>query len=418
MPNANRLVLWLIGILSMIAVLWYGYWFSQNFEERTEEVRTDISPEARKNRFLAAELFIKRLEREVESRAGHDIFSVKPAKNDTIVLGGPSSMFLDRNHEQLHEWVKAGGNLILVPEGKYLSEEEDEEGETNPLLAELGVELLIIDDWDELSDSCEADAESCEEETGDKPSTEENDDDGRVTVTFRASHPGEFEARFLADRYLFDGSDLAETIVGEAATPNLLRYSLESGTVTVLSDINLFTNTAIGENDHAYLLHQLVGESGKVWIFYSADMPSLLTLLWQRAPYLSAIAVFLLLMAGWRMLHKSGPQLRPQFDARRNLLEHLDASAEYSWRIDKARVLFANNRHAVEQAWRRRHPQLGSMEQNERSEWIGEKVGITARAVERTLYGDITSEQDFIRASAVLQKLAIHVNYVMTSASA
>lgn len=417
MPNANRLVLWLIGVLSVVAVLWYGYWFSQNFEEKIKEVRTDISPEARKNHFLAAELFLKRFDREVESHAGHDIFSVKPAQNDTIVLGGPSSMFLDRNHEQLLDWVKAGGNLILVPKGKYLDEDTDEEDETNPLLAELGVELVLIDNWEDVSDSCEEDPESCDTESDDKSETEKKDDNGVVTVSFRTSHPGEYKARFMDDRYLFDGNDMATVLVGETSAPNLLRYSLEGGTVTVLSDINLFTNTAIGEFDHAYLLHQLVEDSDKVWIFYSADMPSLLTLLWQRAPYLSAITVFLLLMAGWRMLLKSGPQLRPQFEARRNLLEHLDASAEYSWRIDKARVLFANNRLAVEQAWRRRHPQLGSMEQNERCEWIGEKIGITGRAVERTLYDDITSEQDFIRASAVMQKLAIHVNYVMTSAS-
>jgi len=91
---------------------------------------------------------------------------------------------------------------------------------------------------------------------------------------------------------------------------------------------------------------------------------------------------------------------------RRNLLEHIDATANYAWRIDRASSLFENNRKALEQAWRTRHPALNSMDNTQRSEWIAEKTGMAATAVERSLYHEITKDQDFIKASLVLQQLA------------
>ena len=410
MPNANRLFLWLLGVLLLGGVAWYAWWFTTNFEQRSKEVRVDISPEARKNRYLAAEHFLRQIGQSVQSHAGRDIFSLNPSVDDVIFLGSNSGLFLKRNHDELSDWVKAGGQLILTPDAS-----SGEEGEGFVLLEQLGVELVLVDEQD-TEGSCDEDSGSCDEEAAvtDSAGEEADDSDGdeikKVTVSFRAEHAGDFKAAFLADRYLNDTQELAEVVVGTTdSQAKLLRYSVGNGSVTVLSDTGLFRNDAIGELDHAYLLHQLLYTSGKVWIFYSADMPSLLMLLWQRAPYLSLIVITLLLMAGWLMLLNSGPRLKPQHEPRRNLLEHLDSTAEYSWRIDKARQLFADNRHAVEQAWRRRYPQLNIMEQAARCEWIGEKCGITTRAVERTLYGEIASEQDFIKASAVLQRLAVRV---------
>lgn len=431
MSNANRILLWLLGIALLAGVLSYGYWFASNFERHSKEVRTTVSPEARKNRFLAAERFLHQSGQSVQSHAGRDIFTLAPDTGDTILLGSNSHLFLQRNHDALMEWVKAGGHLLLVPR---IYDEEDEEEEKDPLLEQLGVELIQLDE-DEEDDKqeeqeveesqCALDDNACDDIASSRVSEAENSDeedsaehrDKRVTVTFKASHPGEFKARFLADRYLYDAEETAEVVVGVDDMPNLLRFSLGSGAVTVLSDMDLFTNDFIGEYDHAYLFARLVNTPGKVWIFYSADMPSLLVLLWQRMPWLSLISVVLLLLAGWRMTLNSGPRLKPPYDPRRNLIEHLDAAANYSWRIDKARQLVADNRTAVEHAWRRRHPQLNSMDRRECCEWIGEKTGISASAIERTLYGEITSEQDFIRATSVMQRLATRVTKHADSAS-
>lgn len=411
MSGSNRIALWLLGILLLCGLAWLGYWFATNFEQRTKEIRSDISPEARKNHYLAAQMFLQRLGENVESQTGRKIFSHKPSPEDTIFLGSHSLFYLKHNGQALHDWVNAGGNLILVAD-----DPDFDDAKAQPLLKELGVEFGSR--TEDASDkpckgtekNCSADDKAPTEKSNKRPSFSSKEKDNLITVTFHADHPGEFKARFLRDHYLKDTKGTAEVAVGTKGHANLLQYALGEGYVSILSDARLFQNEAIDKLDHAYLLYLLAGNSKKVWIYYSANMPSLLALLWKHAPYVTLAAVALLFLFGWKMRLKSGPRLAPRDAQRRNLLEHLDAAAEYSWRVDNARQLLADNRSAVEQAWSRRHPQMNSFDQQQRCEWLSEKSGIAARAIERTLYGEITSEQDFIRATAVLQKLAVQAN--------
>lgn len=418
MSSANRILLWLLGLLLLAAVAGYGLWFMDNFERYTEEVKADISPEARKNRFLAAEYYLREIGQAVQSPAQQNIFNPPPSTEDTLFLGSYSHTFFERNNEKLIEWIKNGGVLVFAADEALFGED----GNTL-LMEELGVELRYPE---HSTETCEKTPPSCTDEsetdtTASLPAEQENgqgtaeskskpEDDSQVTVTFRTDHPGDFTASFPAERYLHDTKQHANTVIGNDEEAKLLRYSFGSGTVIVLSDTKLFSNEEIGKHDHAYLFSELVYTPGTVWILYSTEVPSLLTLLWQHTPYLLVTTIVLLLMAIWHMLSRSGPRLTLRDDARRNLLEHLDATAEYSWRIDKAKRLFSDNRHAIEQAWRRRHPQLSSLEQSRRCEWIGEKAGLTASAVERSLYGEIKNEDDFIRATAVMQQLATRIN--------
>lgn len=381
MSNSNRIVLWGIGLLLLLGVAGYSHWFSTNFERYTREVRTDVSPQARNNPFLAAGDFLKRSGQAVESFSGRDLFSLPPAGYDTIFIGRHAGLFLERYDTRLIEWISRGGKLVVA-----LDEGLAGSGQGHSLLEQLGVKLH--------SNVARKSAKGAD----------------KITVSFSTDLPGPFSASFDARRYLEDQSGTARLAIGREGYPNLLRYSLGSGTVSVLSDAELFSNFEIAKHDHAYLFHQLVHSPGKVWILHNADMPSLPALLWQHAPLLLAVSIAFLLLAIWSLLGRSGPLLLQREENRRNILEHIDASANYSWRIDRAQELFEANRKATEQAWRRRHPQLNTLEQKERCAWIGEKTGIAPRAIERTLYEKVSSEQDFIRATFVLQRLATRIN--------
>ncbi len=404
MTISNRTVLVVIGSLVTAMVVWYAMWFAANFEKHYREVRVDVSPEARRNQFLAAQRFIAENGSEASSHRNRDIFSLKPGDNDTIILGNHGVLFIERNHDELWSWIEDGGHLI------FTAYDRDDEDEPLALLDELGVKLVQLND-DEEDVHCSDSLEPCrEEDSEDEDDIWGSDNINRITVAFQSDVPGDYLARFRADRHLSDPKELADVVVGDSWMPNLFQYTVGQGQVTVLSDNELFRNEQIGEKDHAYLLSRLTGGSDHVWIFYSAEMPSLLEQMWRRAPYLMMMVPLLILLAGWRMLCRSGPNLHQRFDPRRNLLEHLDASAMFSWRIDRAQQMFLNNRESVEQAWRRRHPQLNGLEQAQRCEWIGEKSGISPSAIERTLYGNVVSEQDFIRASSVLQQLAAQMS--------
>jgi len=123
-------------------------------------------------------------------------------------------------------------------------------------------------------------------------------------------------------------------------------------------------------------------------------------------PFILCALVVLMMLMGWRLFLYTGPRLKLQNQQRRNLLEHIDATAHYAWRIDRGYSLFENNRKALELAWRKRHPTLNPMDNRQRAEWIGEKTGMVATAVERSLYHEIAKDQDFIKATLVLQQLA------------
>ncbi len=416
MSRANRIALAVIGLLLVIAIGWYVTWFASNHERRYKDVRVDISPQAKHNRFLAAEHYLRESGLEVESLSGRDILTKLPPVGDTLVMARLGNRLPRQRFDSLIEWLKQGGHLIVTPSAYW-----DEEEPGNLLMEELGVRLMQSDinevtECNQQSNGDGAGGDS-RSQCADDTSPDENalggvDDTGysiaKINVPTLSS---EVTAAFRLHRYLEDGDGWAQWRVDAPMGFHILRYRIESGTVTVFSDLDLFENERIDERDHAYLLSLLAWDSAKVWLLYSLDMPALPVQLWQRAPFLVVVVIVLLLLAGWRMFLYTGPKLEMQQRIRRNLLEHIDATAEFGWRVDGGRKLFEDNRGAIEQAWRRRHPGLNGMDLAARCEWIGEKSGLTASSVQRTLYGEVVAEQDFIKATMVLQRLVSGLSY-------
>jgi hypothetical protein len=100
-----------------------------------------------------------------------------------------------------------------------------------------------------------------------------------------------------------------------------------------------------------------------------------------------------------------GPQLPPAQTPRRDIGEHLAATAHYLWRLDRGTALLQANRARIEQAWLNKHYMLRTMSQQERCEWIAARSGLTPAIVERALYGAHSAESDFIELSSYLQIL-------------
>ncbi len=416
MSQTNRIVLILLGGLLLIGITWYAVWFYNNFESYEKEIRSDLSPQARRNRLLAAEHFLQRMDREAESRGGRGFLSELPPPGDTLYISRLSSNISEQKYQGLMEWIESGGHLILD-----VGELWDEESSENPLLKHFRVEL--VDSW-ELENKDLAACKAPEEESADHSDSEEiaedledeaknEEEEGRLQVTIPLS--GENRSITMEvdpDLWLRDKSGSADWHASSHKGAHILEFRSGQGLLTLLSDGGMFHNDRIGEQDHAFLLAMLTEDAGKVWFLYSSDMPSLPVLLWQRFPFLLSCVLILLLLGGWRLATaSSGPLLAPRAGERRNLLEHVEATAQYGWRTNRSQQLFIDNRDTLERAWRRRHPGLNSMKKTQRCEWIGEKTGLSASAVERVLYGEFTAEEDFIRASSVLQRLAARLHH-------
>jgi hypothetical protein len=212
---------------------------------------------------------------------------------------------------------------------------------------------------------------------------------------------------FRGSVHLHDAEDKAHwKVVDGELGGRLLQYRVGAGLVTVLSDIGFIGNDEIGKRDHALLLALLAGGERRAWLLYSSDMPSLATLVWQKAPYLVTSVLLLCGLWLWRLTRRTGPLLASDALARRNLMEHLEAAAGYAWRVDRAQAMLRASRERLDRAWRRRCPALAWVDRQARCGWIAERTGLTSEAVEQALYGEVEGAQAFIEASAIQQELA------------
>lgn len=387
----NRL-LWILFVLLLLLLVGWGVrWFFDNFERGTRDVVQGISPAARKNPLLAAERFLNRLDIATESISGRDQLLKPPAEPGLLLVYRLGSSLPAEREQALLDWVRGGGHLLVAPQQAW-----DEETETsgNSLLDRLGVQPVFQD-----SEGDESDLEA----------SDSAPDEGAVPALVRFRMPGvsgPMAVAFNPQRQLFDRLGHAQWAVETAQGSHLLQYALGRGNVTVMSDLQPFSNGSIGEHDHALLLALLAGEQRRVWLLYSSAMPSLPVLLWRHASGLVVSLSTLVLLLLWWLTRRSGPLRSGEQPPRRNLMEHLAAVGRYLWRIDRAVGTFRQSQLALEQAWQRRHPVLGGLQQRGRCEWIAKYAGLSPRAVEQALYGDYQGEQEFIRVTITQQRLA------------
>ncbi|MEJ2466084.1 MAG: DUF4350 domain-containing protein [Candidatus Thiodiazotropha sp.] len=378
-----------IGLVCLILIGGMGFWFSQNFKQVRYTARSEMSPEARRNPLLAAERLLTRLGLQAESQSGRQ-FLIRPPEEPGVLLvrdlGAPLSQ---QRVDDLLAWVESGGHLIATP-GRLQGDELE-----RPLLERFGVDLIRMDYFDELDWLKEMAEEKPAETTsirlansGDEPLVVEFDTD----TWFEVDYPDEY------------------WVAPDEGNPHLLVFPLGAGSVTFLSDSSFFENLRLDDFDHAVLLAELTAGQQRAWLLYSSQMPSLFALIWRLAPYLVvSLGLFAILLI-WRMSRRSGPRITTQQGQRRDLLEHLQAAAEYNWRIDPSAGLLQQARKQVEKRWLVTHPQLQRLDQTARCEWLAERTGMTTEAIDMALYRERSEGGQMVRITANLQRLltALH----------
>ncbi len=381
-------VAWLAVLLLLLMIGGgFTYWWFENFEPVSEQVRADMSPLAKRNPWLAGERLLDRFDMDVESQSGRLFLTSPPQEIGVLFVRDIGAPLPQSRQEDLLAWVERGGHLVVSPGVAF----DDDRG--HPLLDQFGISLV--------------DADILE------PEDDEIDDEIEDVPPSLISLPGSEEELVIDFDYLRGFEVETEYEYWEAPAddfPHLLIFSWGDGWVTFLSDNDFWDNKEIDKHDHALLLTRLSAGYDKVWLLYSSQMPSLLQLLWKWAPYLLVSLVFLIAMALWRMTERSGPILTQADTQRRNLLEHLRAAAEYVWRIDPSKGLLQVVRKQVEKRWLTTHPLLQRMEQAERCQWLAERTGLTANSVEQALYAEEGDGGQLVKRSIYLQRLlsALH----------
>jgi hypothetical protein len=422
-------------IIVLLGALALGvFWFLRNYEKKPIEVHRGIYPAALKNPLLAAERYLQATGKEAVSRDDLDFFKVLPSPEDAIVIRHLPRGLGKTTNDRIMNWVEAGGQLLLIPG----SPSGHSPGQDD-LLARIGVQLQKTGEDSDCGCPDEADKQEQNQDThGNDPQTDSIEEDipvepsdSVITLQFDT-----FPVRLRYNYYSLledlgkkadfringshrliypDDSDTAqpggESTVREEADW-LLEYTIGAGKITVLSDMSVFFNDAIGDYDHAFLFSWLLRERPRVWLLYAANARPLSAILWNRSPLFWSSLLVLLILVIWRMQKQSGTLLRPDGQAQRNLLAHLDGSGQYGWRLDSSAAMIEDNRKALLAAWTKRKSGCNPAGDSRNFDLaaLADRTGITAEELDAAMTLKVNSEQDLIRTSRAMQRVQMRLH--------
>ena len=396
MSRRNGLLL--IGAL-LIALGLLGSYLLGRAEPYEEVIKHGPSPEARSNRYLAAEHFLRKQGIAVERADSLARLKTLPSRGQTLLLLGSRYNMTPQQTDRLLAWTAQGGHLVVVAERLW----DKEQGKSGDLL----LDTLSIEQYES------ADLPETEPEQADSPAAAQHPADTEknhyptLTQLYLQNETAPAYIGFDTEFHLADPKNQAYAWANSADSTHLLQLYYGEGLVTVMTDAWIWQNDKIDRYDNAWLLWYLTQDS-RVTMLYRAEHDSLATLLWRN--YRLAIGALLLLIisAVWHLGMRQGPIRQPASHSRRQLLEHLRASAEFIVRHNGQKALMRGLQIDIQRRARRRHPGFDKLDVAQQWHIIGRLSRMPASAISRAmrpLPNERLSASEFTRQVAHLQTL-------------
>ncbi|ERI50656.1 hypothetical protein N878_25320, partial [Pseudomonas sp. EGD-AK9] len=340
-------------ILSMALLLGLGLLASYllgKLEAYEDEVEHGPAPEVASSPYLAAEHFLRRQGIATRRADGLEVLAGLPSQGQTLMLLADRGNMTPRQVERLLQWTAGGGHLLFVAERLW----DEEEGKSGDLLLDLlGIQQYMSEELDE------EEAAADDEETGD------GEPYPQLTKLYLENEQAPAYIAFDTAFHLYDAQNRAHAWANSDAATHLLQLYHGDGLITVLSDPWIWQNRNIDQYDHAWLLWYL-GQDSAVTLLYRAERDDLARLLLRHFPLALVLLALLLSAALWHLGMRHGPLLAPASRARRQLEEHLRASADFLLRRSGQQALLQGLQQDIKRRARRRHPgfdKLGVAEQ-------------------------------------------------------
>ncbi len=328
----NRPLLWIAALLACLLGAG-GLYVWHKAIPYEEVVDRGPSPEALANPYLAAEDFLRRQGLAVTQANGLERLADLPAPGHSLLLLGERGNMTPGQVEQLLAWAKAGGHLLLVAEALW----DEETGKSGDLLLDrLNLHQTLSDDFDE-------------------PAAPRKKIAPDLTKLYVDNETAPAYFSFDTDFNLTDPGHLAQFSANSAKSSHLMQLDLGRGRVTVLTDSDLWKTPSIGKHDNAWLLWYL-NQGTDVTLLFNSDADNLLTLLARYFPQALVALVALIVLALWHAGLRQGPIHAPAPKARRQLQEHLRASADFLLRRSGQGALLQALQQDLLRTARRRHP--------------------------------------------------------------
>ena len=350
------------------------------------EIDHGPSPEARANPYLAAQLFLRRQGLSVDHANGLDILpSLDPHRHSLLLLGDRYNM-TPRQIDQVMNWTRGGGRLLFVAESLW----DEKLGHSNDLLL----------DRVQLRQSLSKDLKEPPPDIGDDPYPQ-------LTKLYLEDEDAPAYAGFDTAFHLEDPKNLAQAWANSARATHMMQLDYGLGSIIVVTDADLWKTPAIEQYDNAWLLWYLTADT-RVTLIFNTDHDSLPTLLLRDFPQ-ALVALFALIGLGfWHFGVRQGPLLEPAPKARRQLQEHLRASADFLLRRNGQAGLLQALQQDILRRVRRRHPGFELLAVDEQWLLLAHLTGQPTRAISQAMSprpNQRLSSVEFSRQVAHLQSL-------------
>lgn len=351
-----------------------------------ETVDHGPSPQAQANPYLAAEYFLRQQGINVEHANSLNVLPTLEPRQHSLLLLGERSDMTPREVEQLLNWTRAGGRLIFVAEALW----DEKTGSSGDLLLDrVRLRQLLSEDLKEP-----------EPELINEPYPE-------LTKLYLEDEEAPAYASFDTDFHLEDPHNLAQAWANSALSTHMMQLNLGLGSITVLTDAELWKNEQIDQYDNAWLLWYLSADTD-VTLLFNIDHDSLLTLLLRYFPQALVALAALVALWFWRSAVRDGPLQQPASKARRQLEEHLQASAGFHLRHNGRQYLLQALQQDVLRRARHLHPGFEKLAVAEQWQVLARLTRQPTRAISQALSPrpkQRMSSAEFCRQVAHLQTL-------------
>ncbi len=346
----------------------------------------------------------------------------------------------ERQAKLLLDWVRRGNTLIMTPD--WIGDSDDEEGSqdsgaeqlTDPLGKHFGV---AMSGRTRMDDTCRIDpletarrekraakaaqakqAQPAEEEADDEDQASEQEPAGPAHLVC-LNAPGAANTIELArpsdTLQRFEGKG-PQPLWGDTYELAVLVYGEGRGKVAMVAvdaGDSYFDNDALRQFDHGELLLLLAGQSGPkapVMLVQHNEPVSWAAWLWQHGRLVVLGLAALLLLWTWSASRRFGPMLPEAAAPRRALIEHIEASGRWLWRLPQGRALLLDAvRKRTEKQLLRRLPELHALGPAERAHRLARLTKLPEAQVSDALLGAPASRAaDFTRQISILQQLRAH----------
>lgn len=411
----SRRTLFYIGAALLLVFGLLGIYLLSNLSSYPETVKHGPAPEARANPYLAAEQFLQQRGLQVQRADGLDVLKQLPSVGQTLLLLGDRNSMTPKQAERVLAWAAKGGHLLFVAERLW----DEEEGSSGDLLLDhLGIQQYESEELDEDANAAADESAAAEDETSTAPTAEDepavaadaSSDDSpypQLTQLYLENEDAPAYFNFDTDFHLYDAEDRAHAWANSDAATHLLQLYHGDGLISVVSDSWIWQNGNIGEYDNAWLLWYMTQDS-QVTLLYRADRDNLLSLLTEHFPQALVSLALLLAFALWHLGQRQGPLLQPVTRNRRQLQEHVRASADFLLRHNGQHNLLQGLQQDIQRRARHRHPGFERLPVAEQWQVLGrltrQPSSLISQAM-RPLPKQRLAAADFTRQVANLQTL-------------